>query len=132
MPKVGDKHAEKSGSTEDKSMTLRFAVVYEQTPNNYAAYLPDLPGCISTGETWNDIQEMIREAITLYIEAALEDGEALPEPRMSVEGAMAYHSQNLIEFREASTEADDDVPTLSTTFEMVEVEVALCPTGAVG
>ena len=111
-------------------MKLKFAVVYEQTPNNYSAYPPDLPGCTSTGETWSDIQEAIREAITLYIEATLEDGEALPEPRMSIEGAMTYHSQNLIEFKESLTEFDD-VPTLSTTFEMVEVEVALDPAGAV-
>lgn len=45
-------------------MKLKYVVVYEQTPNNYCAYLPDLPGCISTGKTWKDIQEMIREAVT--------------------------------------------------------------------
>ena len=38
-------------------MKLKYAVVYERTPNNYSAYSPDLPGCISTGETWEDIQE---------------------------------------------------------------------------
>ena len=132
MSKVGDKHAETGGTAKDKSMKLKYAVVYEQTPNNYAAYLPDLPGCISTGETWSDIQEVIREAIILYIEATLEEGETLPELRMSLEGAMAYHLQNLIEFEEASTESYDDVPTLSTTFEMVKVEVALRHAEAVG
>ena len=78
-------------------MKLEFAVVYEQTPNNYSAYPPDLPGYISTGETWDDIQEMIREAISLHIETILGDGQPLPEPQMSLEDAMSYHRQNVVE-----------------------------------
>ena len=109
-------------------MKIKFAVVYEETPNNYSAYPPDLPGCISTGESWHDIRELIREAITLHIESMMEDGEPLPNPLMSVEDAMAYHCQNLTGFKETSTEFDD-VPTLSTTFGMVEV--ALRRAGAV-
>ena len=98
-------------------MKLQYAVVYEQTPNNYCAYPPDLPGCTSTGRTWEDIQEMIREAIALHIEAMMENGQPLPEPQMSVEEAMVFHNQALAEF-------GDDVPTLSTTFGMLEVEVS--------
>ena len=37
-------------------MRLRYAVVYQRLPNNYGAYVPDLPGCISTGETWDEMQ----------------------------------------------------------------------------
>ena len=113
-------------------MKLKFAVVYEQTPNNYSAYPPDLPGCISTGATWEDIQEMIRKAISFHIESMLEDGHPLPEVRMSLEEAMSYHCENLIDFKEALTELGDDIPTLSTTVEMVEVEFALQPAEAVG
>ena len=109
-------------------MKLQYVVVYEQTPYNYCAYPPDLPGCISTGKTWEEIQEMIREAIALYIEGTLEDGEPLPEPRMSVEEAMVFHSQALTEFeKETLAEFSDDVPTLSTTFGIVEVEVSPSP-----
>ena len=108
-------------------MRLKYVVVYEQTPNNYSAYPPDLPGCISTGATWEDIQEMIREAISLHIGSMLEDGVPLPDPGMSVEEAMSYHCENLIDFKEALTELGDDIPTLSTTVEIVEVEVALEP-----
>ena len=114
-------------------MKLQYAVVYEQTRNNYCAYPPDLPGCISTGKSWEDIQEMIREAITLYIEAMVEDGEPLPEPRMSVEEAMAHHCQVLTASRrEASADYADHVPTLSTTFGVVEVEVSLSPAATGG
>ena len=109
-------------------MKLQYAVVCEQTPNNYCAYPPDLPGYISTGKTWEDIQEMIREAIALHIEAMMEDGEPLPEPRMSVEEATLFHSQALAEFKkEILAEFGDDVPTLSTTFGMLEVEVSPLP-----
>ena len=116
-------------------MKLQYAVVYEQTPNNYSAYPPDLPGCISTGKTWEDIQEMIREAISLYIEAMVEDGEPVPKPRMSMEEAMAHHCQPLTESeKETLSEYGDAPATLSTTFGMVEVEVSLSPatTGADG
>ena len=37
-------------------MKAKYVVVYEQTPNNYCAYLPDFPGCVSTGKTWQEIQ----------------------------------------------------------------------------
>ena len=49
-------------------MKLTYVVVFEQTHNSYSAYPPDLPGCISAGDTWQDIQAMVREAIALYIE----------------------------------------------------------------
>lgn len=108
-------------------MKLKLAVVFEQTPNNYSAYPPDLPGCISTGVDWDGINQAIREAISLHIESMLEDGQTLPEGRMSLDEAMSYHCQNLAEFRDALTEFSHDDSTLSTTVEMVEVEVALQP-----
>ena len=49
-------------------MRLRYAVVFERLPDNYGAYVPDLPGCISTGETWDEMQQMIREAISFHVE----------------------------------------------------------------
>lgn len=112
-------------------MKLKYAVVFEQTANNYSAYPPDLPGCISTGKTWDDVHDMIRESITLYLETMLEDGEPLLEPQMSLEEAMAQHCQNLAESNRTLAEFGDDESTLSTTFEMVEVEVTFRPAGAV-
>lgn len=96
-------------------MIVKYAVVYERTPNNYCAYAPELPGCISTGRTWRDIREMIREAITFHLEDMAENGEPAPLPQMSVGDAMAYHIESL-------SQAGEDVPDLETTFGIVEVE----------
>ena len=72
-------------------MKLTYVVVFEQTPNNYCAYVPDLPGCVSTGRTWKEMQWMIKEAITGHIEVTREYGEPVPPPQMSIEDALAYH-----------------------------------------
>ena len=78
-------------------MKLTYAVVFEQTPNNYCAYAPDVPGCVSTGKTWDEMQAMIQEALTFHIEFLLEDGDPLPAPKMSIDEAIAYHSAVLTE-----------------------------------
>lgn len=59
----------------------KYAVVIERGPNNLSAYVPDLPGCISTGRTVEEIERNIREAIELHLEGLAEDGEPIPEPR---------------------------------------------------
>ena len=46
----------------------RYAVVFEKGKRNWSAYVPDLPGCIATGKTRKDTEEMIREAIEFHIE----------------------------------------------------------------
>ena len=84
---------EASRTSGGKQMKLCYAVVFELTANNYCAYVPDLPGCISTGKTWTDMKEMIEEAITGHIEVMLEYGDPLPERAMSLEEAMAFHCQ---------------------------------------
>jgi predicted RNase H-like HicB family nuclease len=58
----------------------KFAVIIEKGSGNYSAYVPDLPGCISTGKTLAEIETYIREAIEFHIEGMIEDGEAVPEP----------------------------------------------------
>lgn len=64
-------------------MTLEYAVVYEQTPSNYSGYVPDLPGCVSTGSTLEEVRENIREAIAFHIESLREYGDPVPEPSTS-------------------------------------------------
>lgn len=59
---------------------MKYAVVYEKTNNNYAAYVPDLPGCIATGKTRTDVERLIREAIAFHIEGLRKQGESIPEP----------------------------------------------------
>ena len=58
----------------------KYAVVIERGPNNLSAYVPDLPGCITTGRTVEEIARNIREAIELHLEGLAEDGSPIPEP----------------------------------------------------
>ena len=59
---------------------MKYVVVYEQTPNNWSAYVPDLPGCIATGKTRKETEELIREAVALHVESLLIYHEPVPEP----------------------------------------------------
>ena len=43
-------------------MNVRYAVIFEQAEGNWAAYVPDLPGCVTTGKTLEDTERNIREA----------------------------------------------------------------------
>ena len=87
-------------------MKLQYSVVFERTPNNYCAYVPDLPGCISTAHSWEEIQAAVRQAIAFHIAGMREDGVAIPEPRMSVAEAAAYHSENVTESTEWTDAAE--------------------------
>jgi predicted RNase H-like HicB family nuclease len=62
-----------------------YAIVIEPGPNNFSAYVPDLPGCISTGHTEAEVKRNIREAIELHLSGMREDGEAIPEPTTLVD-----------------------------------------------
>jgi predicted RNase H-like HicB family nuclease len=59
---------------------MRYAVVIERAPGNYSAYVPDLPGCVATGETIPAVEAEIREAIRFHIDGLRADGIAVPEP----------------------------------------------------
>jgi predicted RNase H-like HicB family nuclease len=58
--------------------------VIERTPNNYAAYVPDLPGCVSTGATEEEVLRRIQEAIAFHLEGIREDGLPIPKPLSTV------------------------------------------------
>ena len=58
----------------------KYAVVIERGRDNLSAYVPDLPGCVTTGKTVEEVERNIREAIELHLEGMLEDGEAIPAP----------------------------------------------------
>ena len=49
---------------------MRYAVVIEKAESNYSAYVPDLPGCIATGDTVQEVEAEIRQAIALHIDIA--------------------------------------------------------------
>ena len=63
----------------------KYAVVIEKVPDsNFCAYVPDLPGCISTGETREQIERNIQEAIEFHLESMRRDGGPIPEPMASL------------------------------------------------
>ena len=64
---------------------MRYAIVIEQTETNFSAYVPDLPGCIATGDTLADVEQHIREAIEFHIEGMRADGLTIPAPSSRVE-----------------------------------------------
>jgi predicted RNase H-like HicB family nuclease len=59
---------------------MRYAIVIEKADANYSAYVPDLPGCIATGDTVAAVESEIREAIRFHIEGLQADGIVVPEP----------------------------------------------------
>ena len=60
---------------------MRYTIVIEESPRNYAVYVPDLPGCVATGGAEAEAVREIREAIRLHIESLRENQEPVPEPR---------------------------------------------------
>ncbi len=59
---------------------MLYTIVIERAPKNYAAYVPDLPGCVATGDTREDAIREIRQAIRHHIDSLREHGEPVPEP----------------------------------------------------
>ena len=106
-------------------MKLTYAVVIEQTSNNYGAYAPDVPGCISTAETPDEMLENIREALAFHIDGLVRSGDFGPVPAMSIDDAIAYHGEALADAdAELPAEGGGATATLSTRFETVEVEIS--------
>ena len=103
-------------------MKLSFTVVFERTPNNFAAYAPDVPGCISTHETWDGIQAMIREAIEFHIEGIQLYGEPVPQPQMSVAEALAFHRATTKDYG-GYFPVPDDLDPDEDPYAVLEVEV---------
>ncbi len=64
---------------------MRYAIVIEKAEGNYSAYVPDLPGCVATGATVEEVESQIREAIAFHVEGMREDGLPVPAPSSQVE-----------------------------------------------
>lgn len=63
----------------------RYAIVVEKAKANYAAYVPDLPGCVATGATVEETERRLREAIELHVQGLREDGLPVPDPSSVVD-----------------------------------------------
>jgi predicted RNase H-like HicB family nuclease len=63
----------------------RYAIVVERAERNYAAYVPDLPGCVATGATVEEVEQLLREAIEVHIAGLRQDGLPVPVPSSVVD-----------------------------------------------
>jgi len=57
----------------------RFLVVIETAGGNYSAYSPDLPGCVATGATRDEVERNMHEAVEMHVHGLCEDGLTVPE-----------------------------------------------------
>lgn len=64
---------------------MKCVIVVEKSDQNYAAYVPDLPGCVAAAETKEEVMRLIREAIELHVQSMREDGLEIPEPAATSE-----------------------------------------------
>jgi predicted RNase H-like HicB family nuclease len=59
---------------------MKYLVIYEKTATGYSAYVPDLPGCITTGATLEETELLMKEAIEFHLDGLREDGLPIPSP----------------------------------------------------
>ena len=59
---------------------MKYTVIYEHGPTSWGAYVPDLPGVISVGDSRGDVELLILEAIELHLEGMREEGLPIPKP----------------------------------------------------
>ena len=63
-----------------KTNAMRYIIIIEKTRTGYSAYVPDLPGCISTGDTKDETKTNIQKAISFHIKGLKEDALPIPSP----------------------------------------------------
>jgi predicted RNase H-like HicB family nuclease len=66
----------------------KYAIVIEKTDYGYSAYVPDLPGCVSTANTKSEVEQLMYEGIQFHIEGMILEGYEIPEPTTEVENIL--------------------------------------------
>lgn len=61
-------------------MVTDYAIVIEKGETSYGAYVPDLPGCVAVGDTKEEVEALIKEAVELHLEMMREEELPVPEP----------------------------------------------------
>ena len=69
---------------------MRYTVIYEKGPASWGAYVPDLPGVITVGESREEVERLIQEAIEFHLEGLREEGLPIPAPS-SFAGVVEVH-----------------------------------------
>ena len=62
---------------------MKYLIVIEKTTTGYSAYSPDLPGCIATADTEEEIQREMRQTIAFHLDGLRQEGMPIPEPQSS-------------------------------------------------
>jgi predicted RNase H-like HicB family nuclease len=62
---------------------MRYLIIIEETTTGYSAYSPDLPGCVSTGKTREELEQNMRESIQFHLEGLQMEGYEIPQPSTS-------------------------------------------------
>ncbi|WP_420462622.1 type II toxin-antitoxin system HicB family antitoxin [Candidatus Palauibacter sp.] len=62
---------------------MKYAIIIEKTDNGYSGYVPDLPGCVSAGDSVEETERLLREAVPFHVESLREHGDPVPEPQTS-------------------------------------------------
>lgn len=62
---------------------MQYTVIIEKGETSFGAYVPDLPGCVTVGETKEEVKQLIHEAIAFHLEGMKEEGLTIPEPASS-------------------------------------------------
>lgn len=59
---------------------MKYTVVIERTDRNFAAYVPDLPGCVATAPSRAEVERAIREAVAFHLDGLKAEGQPIPVP----------------------------------------------------
>jgi predicted RNase H-like HicB family nuclease len=67
--------------TSSRDLAERYLILIEGgPPSNYSAWSPDLPGCVATGDSPEEVEHEMREAVAFHLDGLAEDGAPIPEP----------------------------------------------------
>src|SRR5258708_7436254 len=81
VPGARSSHIEQHPETGRFEVMKKYLIVIEPTQTGFSAYSPDLPGCVSTGRTREEVEQNMREAIAFHLDGLREEGQKVPEPQ---------------------------------------------------
>jgi predicted RNase H-like HicB family nuclease len=87
---------------------MKYLVIIVKGKNNYGAFSPDVPGCVTTGHSREEVEQLMREALAFHLEGILEDGDPLPVPHASPGDPEFAHDPNF-----SFVYMDVDIPPLA-------------------
>lgn len=86
-------------------MRRRYTAVYEWAGRNYAAHLPEVVGCVTTGPTLEETRRLLREAVEFHFEGLIDDGLTAPSPSLRPEDVMGLAAHDVAEWLEVEVPA---------------------------